>query len=31
MDIEIKISDDGFQAEHWLTDIPCKGPELYVH
>ncbi len=26
MDIEIKISDDGFQAKHRLTDIPYKGP-----
>ncbi len=32
MDIEIKISDDGFQAKYRLTDIPYnmyKGPELY--
>ncbi len=29
VDIEIKISDDGFQAEHWLTDIPCIGSEPY--
>ncbi len=30
MDIEIKISDDGFQAKDRLTDIPYKGPELYL-
>ncbi len=29
MDIEIKISDDGFQAKDRLTDIPYNGPELY--
>ncbi len=27
MEIEIKISDDGFQAKHRLTDILCTGPE----
>ncbi len=26
MDIEIKISDDGFQAKDRLIDIPYKGP-----
>ncbi len=30
VDIEIKISDDNFQAEHWLTDIQCTDPELYI-
>ncbi len=29
MDIEIKLSDDGFQAKDRLTDIPYKVPELY--
>ncbi len=29
MDIEIKISDDCFQAKHRLTDISCSSPELY--
>ncbi len=29
MDIEIKMSDDGFQAKHQLTDISCTGQELY--
>ncbi len=35
MDIEIKISDDGFQAKHRLTDILCTGPEpwrpIYIY
>ncbi len=30
MDIKIKILDDGFQAEHRLTDIPCTDPEHYL-
>ncbi len=30
MDIEIKISDDGFQAKYRLTNISCSGPEPYV-
>ncbi len=30
MDIEIKISDDGLQAKHRLTDIPYEGPEALL-
>ncbi len=26
----MKISDDGFQAKDPLTNIPYKGPELYL-
>ncbi len=29
MDIEIKISIDGFQVKQRLTDILCDGAELY--
>ncbi len=29
MDIEIKISDASFKAEHRLTGIQCTGPETY--
>ncbi len=30
IDIEIKISDDGFQAKHRLTDMSCTGSEPYI-
>ncbi len=29
MDVEIKISDDGFQTKHQLTNILCTCPEPY--
>ncbi len=29
VDMENKISDDGFQAKHRLSDISCTGPEPY--
>ncbi len=30
MDIEIKILDDRFQAEHQLTDLLCTSSEPYL-